>query len=201
MKTSQNHICKSVWNTICISFLGPCHQHAILDSSALHHLRTIGPLCPHLSSGKSSSSINSRESRRTCNWTSPTSNVLCFLYLCVISISIYSLVLSFIENLCFFFKFSSFCHFPLVCVSIAAFVLFPSFLYILFLKNRHLWPWITSFHCQKTQLHVVKGIVTWKTQIFLLVTTARSLHNRYAMTVRNRFDMRHFLLLSFSFPV
>ena len=104
MKTSQNHICKSVWNTICISFLGPCHQHAILDSSALHHLRTIGPLCPHLSSGKSSSSINSRESRRTCNWTSPTSNVLCFLYLCVISISIYSLVLSFIENLCFFFS-------------------------------------------------------------------------------------------------
>ena len=101
----------------------------------------------------------------------------------------------------FFFKFSSFCHFPLFCVSIAAFVLFPSFLYILFLKNRHLWPWITSFHCQKTQLHVVKGIVTWKTQIFLLVTTARSLHNRYAMTVRNRFDMRHFLLLSFSFPV
>lgn len=130
MKTSQNHICKSVWNTICISFLGPCHQHAILDSSALHHLRTIGPLCPHLSSGKSSSSINSRESRRTCNWTSPTSNVLCFLYLRAICISIYSLVLSFIENLCFFFKFSSFCHFPLVCVSIAALVLFTSFFYI-----------------------------------------------------------------------
>ena len=200
MKTSQNHICKSVWNTICISFLGPCHQHAILDSSALHHLRTISPLCPHLSSGKSSSSINSRESRRTCNWTSPTSNVLCFLYLCVISISIYSLVLSFIANVCFpsivLLSFSS-------CLCVNRRLCFVHFLllHLLFLKNRHLWPWITSFHCQKTQLHVVKGIVTWKTQIFLLVTTARSLHNRYAMTVRNRFDMRHFLLLSFSFPV